>query len=178
VSLRILLLLLVAPAMAADLVDASRITSFDFQAQRADGVNTNHQSKDAAAFACANWEAVNPGLNCEVQGGRWRVDLNLPTVSAPPVVTPPVVAPPASPGAGVAVLSWNPPSTNKDGTPITGSLTYRLEYGIGNFSTTLPLTGLSYTVTGLSPGMWQFRLYALQGTRVSNPSNTVTKVIQ
>jgi hypothetical protein len=165
----VLLLLLTGPAMSAE-VTSTRDTAYDFQTQTSEGVAiSNHTRFDTAFVACLN----NPAC-VYVQGGRYRI--NRTAVPAPPVVVPPVTPPVTA--TGTAVLSWNPPTQNSDGTPITGSLTYRLEYGIGNFATTLPLTGLSYTVTGLSPGLWQFRLYALQGVNVSAPSNTVTKVIQ
>lgn len=84
------------------------------------------------------------------------------------------VTPPAT---GTASLTWQPPTVWPDGSPVTGALTYRVEYGRGNFATQVPATGLAYNVTALASGSWQFRLYAMQGARVSNPSNTVTKVI-
>jgi hypothetical protein len=158
----ILLLLLAAPALAAE-IGSTRDTSYDFQTQTLEGVAiSNHTRFDTAFVACLN----NPSC-VYVQGGRYRI--NRPVTA--PIVTPPVIA------TGTAFLTWLAPTHWPDGTVITGTLTYRLEWGCGNFATVTPVTGLAHNLTALPPCSYQFRLYALQGTRVSAPSNTVTKVI-
>jgi hypothetical protein len=165
VALSASLLLCVTNAMAAD-VTSTRDTAYDFQTQTAAGVGiSNHARFDTAFVACLN----NPSC-AYVQGGRYRVN-------RAPVVPPPVVTPPVVPATGTASLSWEPPTQWTDGTPITVPLTYRVEYGIGNFATRVPVNALTYKVTGLGSGLWQFRVYALSGAIVSDSSNIVTKAI-
>lgn len=92
------LLLAATQVLAAELLDTTRTGAFEYQAQYADGTTSNHQSRLAAGFACANWKALNPGRDCFVQGGRWRITLNLPAV-------PPVDPPPPLPAAVDCVVS-------------------------------------------------------------------------
>lgn len=64
-----------------------------------------------------------------------------------------------------AVLSWVAPTTNTDGTPITGTLTYNV------------YQGLSPTITGLPDGATvYFTVTAVEGGVESAKSNVVSKV--
>ncbi|MCC6543675.1 MAG: fibronectin type III domain-containing protein, partial [Nitrospirae bacterium] len=54
--------------------------------------------------------------------------------------------------AGQAVLTWDPPTTNSDGSPLTDLAGYKVYYGptSGNYSTVINVANVtSYTVTGL-----------------------------
>jgi Fibronectin type III domain len=79
-------------------------------------------------------------------------------------------------------LSWTPPTTNDDGTPLklTG---YRIYWGLsdGNYphSVTLDNPGLTrYVVEDLTPATWYFVATALSAEGESPPSNVVTMRVQ
>lgn len=84
--------------------------------------------------------------------------------------------------AGVGELTWTAPTKNCDGTNLTNLTGYDLTYGQKRVA--LPLTPLSYTVTGLTPGVWWFSLAAKSPTERSEfvtvektilPADFVTK---
>ncbi|MCC6544433.1 MAG: fibronectin type III domain-containing protein, partial [Nitrospirae bacterium] len=54
--------------------------------------------------------------------------------------------------AGQAILTWDPPTTNSDGSPLTDLAGYKVYYGTtsGNYSTVMDVSNVtSYTVYGL-----------------------------
>lgn len=70
---------------------------------------------------------------------------------------------------GSATLSWQPPTQNEDGTPLTNLAGFRVAYGRAANQLTqevdLPNPGLtSYVVTGLSSGTWYFAVKAYTST--------------
>jgi hypothetical protein len=67
-----------------------------------------------------------------------------------------------SASAAEATLSWEAPTKNCNGTPLTDLTGYDMTYG--QKRTALPLTPLSKTVTGLTPGTWWFSLAAVTPT--------------
>jgi hypothetical protein len=84
---------------------------------------------------------------------------------------------------GSATLSWTPPTTNNNGTPLTNLSGYRVRWGTsaGNYtnSVTLNNPGLtSYVVGNLVPGTYYFVVSAMSsaGTE-STPSNVGSKTI-
>uniref|UniRef100_A0A6M3J749 Fibronectin type-III domain-containing protein n=1 Tax=viral metagenome TaxID=1070528 RepID=A0A6M3J749_9ZZZZ len=93
--------------------------------------------------------------------------------------------------AGQAILSWQAPTTNEDGTPLTDLAGYKVYYGkvsatytiikdIGNVLTyAITENALTYTITGLGEGTWYFVVTAYNtiGTE-SAYSNEVSKVIK
>src|SRR3989304_692130 len=55
--------------------------------------------------------------------------------------------------AGQVILSWDPPTTNADGTTLTDLAGYKVYYGTasGNYSTVIDVANVtSYTVTNLT----------------------------
>ncbi|MBI5097018.1 MAG: hypothetical protein HZB32_05175 [Nitrospirae bacterium] len=88
--------------------------------------------------------------------------------------------PPAS--AGQAVLSWDPPTTNVDGSPLTDLNGYRIYYGIfpGVYETVTDVGNvITSTVTNLTDGsLYYFAVttYDLSGNE-SDFSNEVNKSI-
>jgi hypothetical protein len=84
---------------------------------------------------------------------------------------------------GSAPLSWMPPTTNTDGTPLTNLAGFRIYWGTvqGQFpnSVTLPNPGLtSYVVEQLTPGTWYFAIASLttggaESTRSAPASKTI-----
>ena len=85
---------------------------------------------------------------------------------------------------GSATLTWTPPTTNTDGSPLTNLAGYKVYWGpsAGNYpnSTTLNSPGLtSYVVTNLVPGTWFFVATALNSTGAeSSFSSPASKTIQ
>jgi len=66
---------------------------------------------------------------------------------------------------GTATLSWNAPTTNTDGTPVTGLTGYHIYYGIteGAMTQSVAVSGAtttSYEITGLTSGTWYFAVAA------------------
>lgn len=77
--------------------------------------------------------------------------------------------------AGDGALTWTAPTRNCDGTLLTNLAKYDLTWGQKRVD--LPLTPLSYTVTGLTPGVWWFSLAAVNSTGDRSEFVTVTKTI-
>jgi hypothetical protein len=85
--------------------------------------------------------------------------------------------------SGSATLSWNVPTQNTDGSPLTNLAGYRIHYGTdatalaqsANIDTT---DTTSYVVSGLSSGTWYFAItaYSTAGTE-SDLSNLASKTI-
>lgn len=85
--------------------------------------------------------------------------------------------------AGSALLSWLPPTTNADGTPLTDLAGYRIVYGrnASDLDQSIAITNPSinsYVVERLSAGTWHFGVIALNaGSIESLPSNLGSKTI-
>jgi hypothetical protein len=85
---------------------------------------------------------------------------------------------------GSAVVSWDPPVTNSDGSPLTDLAGYRVTYGRSStaMDQTVEITnaGLNtYTVSNLTSGAWYFAVYAVNAQGVeSDISNIASKTIQ
>jgi hypothetical protein len=77
--------------------------------------------------------------------------------------------------AGEGSLTWTAPTQNCNGTPLTNLAKYDLTYGQKRID--LPLTPLSYTVTGLTPGTWWFSLAAVNSDGDRSEFVTVEKVV-
>jgi hypothetical protein len=84
---------------------------------------------------------------------------------------------------GSAMLSWTPPTSNTDGSPLTDLMGYRIYWGTqqGEYanSTLLGMPGLAtYVVDQLTPATWHFVVTAVNGNGVeSSLSNRATKTI-
>jgi hypothetical protein len=85
---------------------------------------------------------------------------------------------------GSATLSWLPPTTNTDGTPLTNLAGYKVYWGTqqGTYpnSATLNNPGLtSYIVDNLVPGTYFFVATAVSGSGAESTfSNVASKTIQ
>ncbi len=83
--------------------------------------------------------------------------------------------------AGDATLSWDAPTTNADGTPLTDLAGYNVYYGTasGVYGTPIDVHNvLTYKVTGLSEGLKYFAVTAYDtGGNESCYSNEVSKKI-
>ena len=84
---------------------------------------------------------------------------------------------------GTATLSWEAPTTNTNGTPLTDLAGYRIYYGASpeslGHTVQIKTIGLqTYVIDDLGPGTWYFAVLAVSadGTE-STLSNIVTKTI-
>jgi hypothetical protein len=92
--------------------------------------------------------------------------------STPPPPPPP--NPPPQPTVTVpAYLQWYAVTQGTDGSAITPA-GYRVEYGQGNFSSSMSANATSALITGLASGTWQFRVVTLTATGESVASNSVS----
>ena len=86
--------------------------------------------------------------------------------------------------SGSATLSWMPPTTNTNGSPLTNLAGYKVYWGTtaGSYpnSVTLNNPGLSsYVVSNLAPGTYYFTVSAVNSSGVESArSNTGSKTIQ
>jgi hypothetical protein len=85
---------------------------------------------------------------------------------------------------GAALLTWEPPTTNTDGSALTNLAGYRLVYGASSTQLTQTIqianAGMSsYVVENLAPGTYYFalRAYTTKGLESAN-SNVVTRVVR
>lgn len=90
------------------------------------------------------------------------------------------------PPSGSATLSWTPPTTNTDGSPLTNLAGWRIEYGpVGpagpGLNQTLSVNGASltsYVVSGLASGTWAFAVHAVNAAGAESvQSNIAQKVV-
>jgi hypothetical protein len=85
--------------------------------------------------------------------------------------------------AGSATLSWNPPTANSDGSPLSDLVGYRIYYGrnADNLTQVVVLNnpGLTrYVIENLTPARWHFEMTAVNGDGVeSQRSGTASKTI-
>ncbi len=84
---------------------------------------------------------------------------------------------------GSVTLSWLPPTTNTNGTPLTNLAGYRVYYGTSpaslNQSSQITNAGIStFVIDNLSPATWYFSLVSYNSENVESPlSRIVSKMI-
>ncbi len=82
---------------------------------------------------------------------------------------------------GSATLSWNAPTTNTDGTPLTDLAGYKVHMGTssGNYTTVVDIGNVTtYAVSNLAPGTYYFVVTAYDSSsNESNFSNEASKTI-
>jgi len=85
---------------------------------------------------------------------------------------------------GSATLSWIPPTTNTNGTPLTNLAGYRIYYGTSssslNHSVQITNSGIaSYAIDNLSPATWYFTVVSYNKANIESPlSEVVSKTIR
>jgi hypothetical protein len=89
-----------------------------------------------------------------------------------------VNAAPAAPATGSATLSWNVPTQNTDGTPLTDLAGYHIYYGTsaGAWTSTIVVSTASetsYVVSGLAPGTYYFAIVAFNTAGEDSPQSNV-----
>ncbi len=84
--------------------------------------------------------------------------------------------------SGFVTLSWDPPTTNVDGTPVSDLAGYRIYYGLSsrNYSWVIDVGNVNtYKIENLSPGTYYFAVTAYDTSgNESDYSNEVSKVIK
>jgi len=85
--------------------------------------------------------------------------------------------------AGDATLSWDPPTTNEDGSPLTDLAGYKIYYGTtsGNYTNSIDVGNVTtYTVVNLTEGVTYFFVVSAYDTlgNESDYSNEVSKKIE
>jgi Fibronectin type III domain len=79
---------------------------------------------------------------------------------------------------GTATLSWNAPTTNTDGTPVTALAGYHIYYGAtqGAMTQSFAVNGAgtsSYEITGLTAGTWYFSVTADAADGTEGPPSDI-----
>ena len=79
---------------------------------------------------------------------------------------------------GSVTLSWNPPTTNDDGTTITDLAGYRIYYGrtANSLDTTVSLNNAGttrYVIENLSQATWYFSMTSVNSTGIESARSTV-----
>jgi hypothetical protein len=87
-------------------------------------------------------------------------------------------------GANSAVLTWDPPTKNADGTPLKDLAGYRIRYGktasaMDNVVDVTDASANGYAIANLAAGTWYFGITAYDKSgNESSLSNVVSKVIR
>jgi hypothetical protein len=102
----------------------------------------------------------------------------------PGPVTPPTTATPSSSGSiGSATLSWEAPTANTNGSPLTDLAGYRIYYGSSpkhlSHAVQIKTVGLqTYVIDDLEPGTWYFAVKSVAANGAeSSLSDVVAKTI-
>jgi hypothetical protein len=114
---------------------------------------------------------------CVLAGcGQGSTDASTASASATPTSPPPLTS-------GNATLSWEAPTTDTNGAPLTDLVGYRVYYGTSanDLTDTIQLTSVgiqTYVIDNLAPGTWYFAVAAVASTGVESAlSNVVSKTI-
>lgn len=91
----------------------------------------------------------------------------------------------SSPADDRATLTWTPPTTNTDGSPLNNLASYKVYWGTGLTGTTWPNSApvsspsaTSFVVQPLTPGPYRFVVTAINATGVESMfSNIATKTV-
>jgi hypothetical protein len=92
-------------------------------------------------------------------------------------------APAVTSGSGGVTLSWDAPTSNTNGTPLTNLAGYRIYYGYSptDLSQTVSITGVgiqTYVLDDLPSGVWYFAIVAINSSGDESAlSNIVQKTI-
>jgi len=109
--------------------------------------------------------ATDAGIVVSVSDGAKTASLPAFSIDVTPAVTPP---------AGTATLSWNKPTLNINGTPLTNLAGYVVRYGTDSAALTSQISvGSPNTselqIGNLSPGNWYFEIAAVNTLNVISP---------
>lgn len=163
------LLLLVSFAVSAD----TTVVPGAWDLYRGTSKVSTHTS-EAACVAAADALNVLRGYTC-----RTRTAVTV-TADAPPPPPPPAnPSPPASPNDNGTTLSWPAVTSDVNGNTISG-VTYSVEQRVDGGPYALivrDLAATTWAITGLAPGVYQWRVYVKHGDLASGPSPVWSKTI-
>lgn len=116
-----------------------------------------------------------------------RVSDGTATASLPPfsiTVTAPTPPPAPQPVTGSATLSWQAPTQNTDGSPLTNLAGYRIVYGTSQNALTQTIAinnpgTTTYVIDGLTQATWYFAVRAVNSAGIESENSAVaSKTIQ
>ena len=87
------------------------------------------------------------------------------------------------PTTGSAILTWQPPALNTDGSPLADLAAFKVYWGTtqGTYSQSTKISNAAartYTVSGLTKGTWYFVVTALNAQGLESPySNVWSKTV-
>jgi hypothetical protein len=140
-------------------------------------LRANQTSATGSLVPVLTWSTNPVATSCRASGG-WSGDKavsgtqTLPSINASTNYTLT-----CSWGNGTATLSWVPPTTNTNGSPLTDLAGYRVVYGtsasaLTQMVTVSDVTARQATISALPAGTWHFAMRAFN-TRGNESSNTV-----
>lgn len=157
-------------ALPQQTVTSTRVEQAEWVCEDAAGIIlSNHTRQDKAMEACSNRALANPGQDFYIRPSAYRI-----------VATPQGTG--NLPPAGQAVLTWRPPTTNTDGSPLdlAGYTVYWQPSGATSWDSVYfaDPSANSYTVEPLTPGDWLFTVKAVDtGGLDSAHSNVAIKTV-
>lgn len=133
------------------------------------------------------WSTTPAATSCTASGdSAWagsKTASGTQTLAAFPVTTPKAYALICTwPGQTSALLTWTPPTTNTDGTPLTNLAGYRINWGTAADARTsvvqVAANVSTHTISNLAAGTWYFgvKAFTTQGAE-SASSNVVSRVL-
>jgi hypothetical protein len=161
-----------------------RVYSFTPTASDADGNALTFSVSGRPAWASFNSSTgrlqgmpaqadVGTNANVTISVSDGTATTNLPAFNIQVVAT----------ATGSAMLSWNPPSQNSDGSPLTNLASYRVHFGTASGSYLNSMTvnnpGIAtFVVDQLTPATWHFVVTAVNADGVESAfSNAATKTV-
>lgn len=133
------------------------------------------------------WSTTPAATSCTASGdAAWsgtKAASGTQTLAAFPVTSPKAYALLCNwPGQSQALLTWNPVTTNTDGSTLTNLAGYRINWGTSTATRTsvaqVAANVSTHTITDLAPGTWYFgvKAFTAQGAE-SVSSNIVSRAI-
>lgn len=143
---------------------------------------------DGTLTPTLTWSTTPEATSCTASGdAEWageKAGSGTQTLDAFPNTTPKAYALVCNwPGTTQALLTWNPPTLNTDGSALTNLAGYRVNWGASESELTQSAqvanpSATTYTVTNLTAGTWYFgvQAYTTQGV-ASDLSNIVSRTL-
>jgi hypothetical protein len=160
-------------------VQAGQTYSFTPQAEAEGPLIPSFQIQNLPPWASFNWSGQLMGTPAASDAGVYSnivISLVAGDFSASlPAFSITVQAPSST--AGTATISWTPPTTNTDGSPLTDLAVYHIYAGAAPDRLTLKaVIGNSFTdlvIDGLSPGLYYFAMTAVNSQGAESELSTV-----
>jgi hypothetical protein len=152
------------------------------QAQTAGVVTLRaNQTSSQSSFApVLTWSTTPVAQSCVASGGWSGTRAASGTQTQPTINGSTNYTLTCSWGGGTATVSWIPPTTNSNGTPLLDLAGYKVVYGTSAGALTQSalvsdVTRKSYTVQSLTPGTWYFAVRAVNTKQVESADSNVAQ---